>query len=264
MPYVVVAMTEHSNLPTDRDGVRAARPHHRFTEDGRRVREVLSYSRRGSRFTPSQAAAWEKYADQWVIPEEAVDDPAFSFANWFGREAPLIVEIGSGVGEATGVLAAARPDHDVLALEVWRPGVASGLANVAQAGATNVRFCSVDAVWVMRHLIEPDSLAELWTFFPDPWPKKRHHKRRLVNADFARLAASRLRPGACWRLATDWSDYAEQMRSVLDAEELLEGGVVERWAERPLTKFERRGLAAGRSITDLAYTRRAAPAPQGQ
>jgi tRNA (guanine-N7-)-methyltransferase len=217
---------------------------------------VLSYSRRGNRFTPQQKAAWDAHHEQWVIQDEAVDDPGFRFADWFGREAPLIVEIGSGVGEATGVLAAARPAYDVLALEVWRPGVASSLARVAEAGATNVRFCSVDAVWVLETLIPRDGLAELWTFFPDPWPKTRHHKRRLVNARFAALAASRLTPGGVWRLATDWQDYAEQMRSVLDAEPALTGGVVPRWEERPVTKFERKGLEAGRSITDLCYTRR--------
>ncbi len=243
-------MSEHAG------GTRPPRPHQRLTEDGRRMREVLSYSRRGSRFTPSQAAAWQAYAERWVIPDEAVDDPAFSLRDRFGRDAPLVVEIGPGVGEATGVLAAARPDHDVLALEVWRPGVAAGLAEVAAAGAENVRFCSVDAGWVLEHLVAADSLAGLWTFFPDPWPKKKHHKRRLVDAAFARLAAGRLAVGATWRLATDWADYAEQMREVLDAEPLMAGGPVPRWDERPVTKFERKGLAVGRTITDLCYVRR--------
>jgi tRNA (guanine-N7-)-methyltransferase len=232
-----------------------ARPHHRFTEDGRRMREVLSYSRRGSRFTPSQRAAWEAHHESWVIPDEAVDEPGFRLAPWFGREAPLVVEIGSGVGEATGVLAAARPAYDVLALEVWRPGVAASLAEVAAAGAGNVRFCSVDAVWALEHLVTAGSVAELWTFFPDPWPKSRHHKRRLVTASFAALTASRLAPGGTWRLATDWADYAQQMHAVLDAEPGLTGGVTERWAERPITKFERKGLEAGRTIVDLIYTR---------
>jgi tRNA (guanine-N7-)-methyltransferase len=190
-----------------------------------------------------------------VIPDEAVDEPGFRLASWFGREAPLVVEIGSGVGEATGVLAAARPAYDVLALEVWRPGVAASLAEVASAGAANVRFCSVDAVWAVEQLVAPGSLAELWTFFPDPWPKARHHKRRLVNASFAALAASRLAPGGTWRLATDWADYAAQMQVVLDAEPGLIGGVTERWAERPVTKFERKGVEAGRTIVDLIYTR---------
>ncbi len=234
-----------------------ARPHHRYTEDGRRIREVLSYSRRGSRFTPRQQEAWDAHHEAWVIPDEAVDEVGFRWADWFGREAPLIVEIGSGVGEATGVLAAARPAYDVLALEVWRPGVASSLAQVAQAGASNVRFCSVDAVWVLENLVAAGELAELWTFFPDPWPKTRHHKRRLVDTRFAGLVAARLAPGGHWRLATDWEDYAEQMVSVLEAEPDLTGGVVPRWDDRPVTRFERKGLEAGRRITDLCYTRRA-------
>jgi tRNA (guanine-N7-)-methyltransferase len=235
--------------PPVTDAVTPARPHHRFTEDGRRIREVLSYSRRGSRFTPSQREAWDAYSHAWVIPESAVDGPEFRLADWFGREAPLIVEIGSGVGEATGALAAARPSYDVLALEVWRPGIAASLAEVAAAGAGNVRFCSLE------HLVAPGALAELWTFFPDPWPKTRHHKRRIVDATFATVATSRLAPGGTWRLATDWADYADQMVAVLDAVAELRGGVTERWSERPVTKFERKGVEAGRAITDLVYRR---------
>lgn len=234
-------------------GVRPARPHHRLTEDGRRMREVLSYSRRGARFTPNQAAAWAEHQDKWVIPDEAVDRPGFAWSQWFGREAPLIVEIGSGVGEATAALAATRPANDVLAFEVWRPGVADTLWKLAEAGADNVRLCSVDAVWSLEHLLGERSVSELWTFFPDPWHKKKHHKRRLVNPAFARLVASRLVAGGTWRLATDWADYAEQMVEVLDAEPGLEGGVAERWSERPVTRFERKGLAVGRTITDLVY-----------
>jgi tRNA (guanine-N7-)-methyltransferase len=224
-------------------------------EDGRRLREVLSYSRRGSRLTPLQRRAWDAHHAAWVIPDGAVGEERFVLSEWFGREAPLIVEIGSGVGEATAVLAAARPTYDVLALEVWRPGIASSLAEVARAGTGNVRFCAVDAVWMLQTHVAEGGLAELWTFFPDPWPKRRHHKRRLVDSQFAALAASRLAPGARWRLATDWADYAEQMRQILDARPDLEGGVVERWAERPVTRFERKGLAAGRSIVDLCYAR---------
>ncbi|MGA8255721.1 MAG: tRNA (guanosine(46)-N7)-methyltransferase TrmB [Nocardioides sp.] len=223
--------------------------------DGRREREVLSYSRRGSRFTPRQAQAWAAHQERWVIPDAALDVPGFTFAEQFGREAPLIVEIGSGVGEATSTLASTRPDVNILALEVWRPGVADSLWKLAEAGVDNVRLCGVDAVWTIENRITPGSLSEVWTFFPDPWHKTKHHKRRLVDADFTRLVASRLAPGGRWRLATDWAHYADQMVTVLDAEPALNGGVVERWHERPVTRFERKGLDVGRAITDLCYVR---------
>jgi tRNA (guanine-N7-)-methyltransferase len=232
-----------------------ARPRQQYTDDGQRMREVLSYSRRGGRFTPSQQESWDAHHRDWVVPDQAVDDPSFSWREVFGREAPLIVEIGSGIGEATATLAAQRPAYDIVALEVWRPGVAHTLGLLAEAGATNVRLLSVDAVWCLEHLFEPGQVEELWTFFPDPWPKKRHHKRRLVTPEFAALAASRLREGGLWRLATDWAEYADQMRVVLDAEPLLRGGPVERWADRPVTKFERKGRAVERAIVDLAYRR---------
>jgi tRNA (guanine-N7-)-methyltransferase len=230
-----------------------ARPHLKFTDDGRRVREVLSYARRGSRFTPSQQGSWDAHHEKWVIPDEAVDDPGFSLASWFGREAPVIVEIGSGIGEATAALAVQRPECDVLAFEVWRPGIAHTLGLLADAGADNVRLIGVDAVWALEHLFGPSSLEELWSFFPDPWPKKRHHKRRLVSPAFAALVAGRLRPGGLWRLATDWSQYAGHMQAALDAAPGLAGGPTERWSARPVTKFERKGIAAGRTITDLTY-----------
>jgi tRNA (guanine-N7-)-methyltransferase len=235
--------------------VRPARPHTGLTAEGRRIREVLSYSRRGSRMGPRQERAWARHRHRWWIPDEAVDDPGFDLSAWFGREAPLAVEIGSGVGEATVALAAARPSYDVLGIEVWQPGVADTFHRMEQAGVENIRMVSVDAVWSLEHLLGPGSVSELWTFFPDPWPKQRHVRRRLVVPEVAHLAASRLVPGAYWRLATDWADYALQMTRVLDAERLLEGGVVDRWVERPLTRFERRGLEAGRSVTDLAYRR---------
>jgi tRNA (guanine-N7-)-methyltransferase len=245
----------------ERDRVRPARPHTGLTEDGRRRAVLTTYTRRGSRLTRRQAEAWSRRCADWWIPDEAVDDPSFDLSSWFGREAPLVVEIGSGNGEATSVLAAARPDLNVLAFEVWRPGVASTFLNLEQTGATNVRVLSVDAVWSMEYLLAPSAIHELWTFFPDPWPKKRHHRRRLVTPAFAALASSRLEPGALWRLATDWPDYAEQMREVLHGEPTLAGLWPEgapRWEDRPLTKFERRGLRAGRPITDYVVRRIAA------
>jgi tRNA (guanine-N7-)-methyltransferase len=236
--------------------VRPARPHHRLTEDGRRMREVLTYSRRGSRFSPRQQQAWDTYADRYVVPDEAVDEPGFSLPDRFDDPSrPLAVEIGCGIGEATVALAAARPAYNIVGFEVWRPGVADCVGRLGEAGLDHVRMLGVDAVWSMEHLVRPGTLAELWTFFPDPWHKKKHHKRRLVTPDFAALVAGRMAPGASWRLATDWAEYAEQMREVLDAEPGLVGGVTERWDERPLTRFERKGLAAGREITDLCYLR---------
>jgi tRNA (guanine-N7-)-methyltransferase len=217
---------------------------------------VLTYSRRSSRFTTRQQAAWDAHHETWWIPDDAVDDPGFDVREVFGRRAPLVVEIGAGVGEATAALAAARPAYDVLAFEVWLPGVADTMHWVEQAGATNVRLMSIDAVWSLEHLLAEESVAELWTFFPDPWPKTRHQRRRLVSPEFARLAASRLQPGAAWRLATDWPDYAEQMAHVLGAEPMLQGGVTPRWDDRPLTRFERRGLEAGRPVADLTFRRR--------
>lgn len=232
-----------------------ARPHTALTLDGRRVREVLTYSRRGSRLSDAQAEVWRRRSAQWWIPDEAVDEPAFSLADRFGREAPLIVEIGSGIGEATAALAAARPACNVVAFEVWRPGVAETFHALERTGVNNVRLFTVDAVWSMEHLLAPGSIAELWTFFPDPWPKKRHEQRRLVGPAFAASAASRLQAEGIWRLATDWPPYAMQMRQVLDAEPLLDGGPSPRWGDRPCTRFERRGLRAGRPIADLTYRR---------
>jgi tRNA (guanine-N7-)-methyltransferase len=254
-PCPVRRLTSDTMAPVD-NALPPAHPRQKYTEDGQRMREVLSYSRRGGRFTPSQQESWDAHHRDWVVPDEAVDDPSFSWDRAFGRSAPRIVEIGSGVGEATAVLAAQRRSYDVVALEVWRPGVAHTLGLLAEEGAENVRLLSVDAVWCLEHLFAAGEVEELWTFFPDPWPKKRHHKRRLVTPEFAALAASRLRPGGLWRLATDWAAYAGQMRVVLDAEPRLEGGPVERWSDRPVTKFERKGIAADREIVDLAYRRK--------
>ncbi|HWU32085.1 MAG TPA: tRNA (guanosine(46)-N7)-methyltransferase TrmB [Marmoricola sp.] len=231
-----------------------ARPDERFTDDGKRVREVVSYARRGSRFTAKQQRAWDARSADWVIPDDEALQ-GLDLDRWFGRSAPLIIEIGSGIGEATTELAAARPDMNVLAFEVWRPGVAETLGRADELELANVRLVSIDAAWAFRNVIAADSIAELWTFYPDPWHKKKHHKRRLITDEFAALAASRLEVGAAWRLATDWADYADQIASVLDACPALEGGVTDRWVDRPSTRFERRGLAANRDLHDFTYRR---------
>lgn len=258
-PHDVAAGPARDNGPvTDAsDGsVQPARPQTRLTDDGRRMREVLSYARRSARLSDGQQQAWERHRDRWWIAPEAAQRCGFAWGATFDREAPLLVEIGSGVGEATVAVAQAHPELNVLALEVWLPGVAQTMLRMERAGVDNVRLCGIDAAWAMEHLFAEASIHELLTFFPDPWPKKKHHKRRLLQAPFVAVAASRLRPGGTWRLATDWPDYAEQIADVLGAEPLLDGGAVERWETRPVTRFERRGIDAGRPITDFAYRRR--------
>jgi len=228
-------------------------------------REVVSFVRRSARMRAGQRAAWERHQAAYVLevarsetstsvhPDARLDLPAA-----FGREAPLIVEIGPGTGESLVSMARARPEADVLAFEVYQPAVAQILGQLARGHVSNVRVVAADAHAGLQHLIAPAGIAELWTFFPDPWPKSRHHKRRLVDAEFVGLAVERLRRGARWRLATDWTDYAEQMRAVLDAHPGLVNehpNGARRWAERPVTRFEQRGRQAGRDVVDLAYRR---------
>jgi tRNA (guanine-N7-)-methyltransferase len=218
---------------------------------------------------PQHLRAWERLRHAYVI-DVPRRDSSTSIApgqpldptRVFGRKAPLVVEIGSGTGESLVALAAARPEFDLLAFEVYLPGIARTVSRLHDHVVPNVRLIQADAVDGLGQLLGPGSVDELWTFFPDPWPKARHHKRRLITRGFADLAASRLRPGGSWRLATDWADYAEQMRAVLDLHPELtnigsaEGGWAERFADRPLTRFEQRGIEAGRTVRDLHYRRR--------
>lgn len=222
------------------------------SETERPQARVRSFARRGSRLSAGQQAAWDAHRDKWVLPDEVADD-RFDAERWFGRRAPLVVEVGSGNGESLAEMAAAMPQLDIVGFEVWHPGVAATLRRLDTAGAGNVRLLAVDAQEALPVMFGTGELAQVWTFFPDPWHKKRHHKRRLVGPEFTGVVADLLQPGGTWRLATDWDDYAAHVVDVLAREPRLEGGVVERWAERPVTKFERRGLAEGRSITDLAY-----------
>jgi tRNA (guanine-N7-)-methyltransferase len=232
-----------------------ARPDTGLTEDGRPRQVVTSYARRGSRLSDPQQRAWDAYGERWVVPNETVTAEGWEPRRWFGRRAPLVVEVGSGGGESLVAMAAARPDHDVLALEVWRPGVAATLRRLAEADVGNVRLLMLDAVWFFENRVAEGSLAEVWTFFPDPWPKKRHLKRRLVSARFAALVAEGLERGGRWRLATDWADYAQHVEEQVALEPRLRGGRTARWTQRPVTRFERRGTAAGRPSVDLCYER---------
>jgi tRNA (guanine-N7-)-methyltransferase len=233
-----------------------ARPGTGLTPDGRPRQVVTSYARRGSRLSAPQQQAWDTHAARWVVPTEVVTDEGWDQQRWFGRRAPLVVEVGSGGGESLAAMAAARPDHDVLALEVWQPGVAATLKRLAEAEVDNVRLLMLDAVWFFENRVPEASLAEVWTFFPDPWPKKRHHKRRLVGTRFAGLVARALVPGGRWRLATDWADYADHVEEQVALEPALRGGRTPRWDARPVTRFERRGVAAGRPPIDFCYERR--------
>lgn len=232
-------------------------------------REVTSFVRRSTRMRAVHLRAWERLRHAYVVevPQRSTSTSIapghpLDVAAVFGRTAPLVVEIGPGTGESLVAMAAARPEVDVLAFEVYLPGVARAVNRLHETGVTNVRLLQSDAVDGLTHLLGPGSVEELWTFFPDPWPKVKHHKRRLVNRAFADLVVSRLRPGGAWRLATDWADYAAQMRAVLDAQpDLVNAGTADdgwavRFAARPLTRFEQRGIEAGRTVRDLHYRRR--------
>lgn len=225
----------------------------------------MSYVRRSARMNPSQARAWDAHADAWVVDVPAREtstsiapDATVDWDAAFGRRAPLVVEIGPGRGESLTELALRRPEANIVAFEVFVPAVASTLSRLARHGVDNVRLVVANGAEGLEVLIPPGALTELWTFFPDPWHKARHHKRRLVSEHLADLAASRLAPGGLWRLATDWTDYAEAMREVLDPHPAFENvheGWAPRWDERPVTKYEARGTDAGRSIHDLTYRR---------
>lgn len=173
----------------------------------------------------------------------------------FGRPAPKILEIGFGMGETTAGIALEHPENDYLGVEVHTPGVGSLLKRLADLGLTNVRVIQHDAVEVLQHMIAPGALDGVHIFFPDPWPKKRHHKRRLVQAPFLALLASRMKAGAYVHLATDWEDYARQMLEGFRAEPALVNTAAEfaSAASRPQTKFEHRGLALGHRIWDLVF-----------
>jgi tRNA (guanine-N7-)-methyltransferase len=220
------------------------------------TRPIRSYVLRQGRTSAAQQRALDtlyaryglRYSPQAIDPREV-----------FGRAAPFVLEIGSGMGETTAAIAEAQPDTDFLAVEVHGPGVGSLLNRVEARQLANLRIVRHDAVEVLEHMIADASLAGLHLFFPDPWPKKRHHKRRLVQAGFVALAARKLAPGGYVHVATDWQEYADQVLGVMSTEPLLENaaaGFAERPAHRPLTKFEQRGLALGHTVRDVLFRRR--------
>lgn len=225
------------------------------TQDNAAPRAIRSFVRRAGRMGSGQVRALAQLGPRFVLPFQTTPLDA---AAVFGRSAPLVVEIGFGMGQATAVIAAQRPDTDFIGIEVHAPGVGALLQRIDQASLGNLRLVQHDAVAVLEHMIAPASLAGIQLFFPDPWHKKKHHKRRLIQAPFVALLASRLAPGGRLHCATDWQPYAEQMLAVLSAEPTLANsckGFAPRPDDRPMTKFEQRGLNLGHGVWDLVFTR---------
>ena len=214
---------------------------------------IRSYVLRQGRFSRGQQRAYVELLPRFGVPFEKKE---IDFEALFGRRAPVIAEVGFGMGETTAAIAAGNPDRDYLAIEVHSPGVGSLLKQMEEKGLANIRIVQHDAAEVFRDMIPRASLAGVHVFFPDPWPKKRHHKRRLLQPAFATLAAERLKPGGYLHVATDWQDYAEQALEVLGAVPALANtaeGFAPRPESRPLTKFERRGRNLGHGVWDLLF-----------
>lgn len=219
-------------------------------------RAIRSFVVRAGRMGTGQMRALEELGPQYVLPwADQVMDPV---AVW-GRPAPLVVEIGFGMGGATAEIARQRPDVDFLGIEVHTPGVGALLKLISEQGLNNLRIVQHDAVDVLDRMIAPASLAGLHIFFPDPWHKKKHNKRRLIQAPLVAKLAERLKPGGYLHCATDWQPYADQMLQVLGAEPMLANtaeGFAPQPDYRPLTKFENRGLRLGHGVWDVVFVRR--------
>ena len=220
------------------------------------ARPIRSFVLRAGRMGPGQQRALDELGPRFVLPYRA--EP-LDLAATFGRDAPTVLEIGFGMGDATAQIAAALSGTNFIGIEVHAPGVGALLKRIGESGLTNLRLVQHDAVEVLEHMIAPASLAGVHIYFPDPWHKKRHHKRRLIQPAWVRQLSTRLAPGGYLHCATDWQPYAEQMLEVLGAEPSLVNsaeGYAPRPAWRPLTKFEQRGLKLGHGVWDLLFTRR--------
>ena len=225
-----------------------------------RHRPVRSFVLRGGRVTDGQKRALDELWPQYGVPE---DEAPLKLEEVFGNSHPVIVEIGFGNGEATWRMARARPDENFLGIEVHRAGVGRLLLALEQRGIENVRVACADAVDFLKLRVAPDSLAGVRIYFPDPWPKKRHHKRRIVQKPFVALLARKMRPGGILHLATDWEPYAEFMLEVMQQSDEFEnlsstGGPCPKPEWRPLTKYESRGEHLGHKVTDLLFRRKVA------
>jgi len=219
-------------------------------------RSIRSFVLRAGRMGSGQVKAMETLGPLYVLPYKA---ELLDFDAAFGRRAPTVLEIGFGMGDATAQIAATRPDDNFIGIEVHTPGVGALLQRIQERGLTNLRLVQHDAVEVLRDMIAPGSLAGIHVYFPDPWHKKKHNKRRLIQAEFVRELSSRLAPGGYLHCATDWQPYAEQMLEVLGAEPALANtadGYAPRPDWRPLTKFENRGIKLGHGVWDLVFTKK--------
>ncbi|MES2954765.1 MAG: tRNA (guanosine(46)-N7)-methyltransferase TrmB [Pseudomonadota bacterium] len=222
-------------------------------------RSIRSFVRRTGRTTIGQAKAFEDVGPAYLLPyaPEPMD-----FAAVYGRTAPTILEIGFGMGEATAHIAALMPEKNFLCCEVHTPGVGALLKRISEQGLSNIRIVQHDAVEVLQHMLAPHCLDGVHIFFPDPWHKKKHNKRRLIQPPLIAQLVTRIQPGGYLHCATDWQPYAEQILEVLGAEELLkntggsaDGGYAPKPHYRPLTKFENRGIKLGHGVWDLVFER---------
>src|SRR5690606_32787189 len=219
-------------------------------------RAIRSFVTRAGRMGPGQARAMAELGPRFVLPFEPRPLDA---AAVFGRHAPVVLEIGFGMGDATAQIAHGRPDTDFIGVEVHTPGVGALLKRIGETRLENLRLVQHDAVEVLEHMIAPGSLAGVHVFFPDPWHKKKHNKRRLIQPPFVARLAARLAPGGYLHCATDWQPYAEQMLAVLSAEPRLANTAQDyapRPDYRPLTQFENRGIRLGHGVWDLVFVRR--------
>ncbi len=210
---------------------------------------IHTYKPRRTRITERASRALVEQSAFLLDPASA----AIDLAGTWGDGTPVVVEIGFGDGLATAQMAAADPSTGILAIDVHTPGVGELLARIADSGLTNVRVMEADALGVLSRMLPPGSIAGVRSYFPDPWPKARHHKRRLVQAEVLELVRTRLVTGGTWHIATDWAEYAEWIEACFATDARWQGGVIERPSWRPVTRYERRALRDGRAITDLVY-----------
>jgi tRNA (guanine-N7-)-methyltransferase len=232
-------------------------PHHPAPEGVAHPRSIRSFVMRAGRTTEGQARALSELGPKFVLP---FAQAPLDFEAVFGRQAPVVFEIGFGMGDATAKIAELLPDTDFIGCEVHEPGVGALLKQVGERHLTNVRIVQDDAVEVLKHMVPAGSLAGMHVFFPDPWHKKKHNKRRLIQPGFVAEIVKHLAPGGYLHCATDWEPYAQQMLEVLSAEPALVNtaeGYAEKPAYRPLTKFENRGLRLGHGVWDLVFRKRA-------